>query len=299
MEFKQLKTFRIAARTESFSETAQILCYVQSAVTAHIKALETELNVKLFDRHGRKVKLTQAGRQLYEYTEQLFDLREQAETAVRSTQSVVGKLNIAAYETVLTYRLPSVITHFSKRYPEVQLSVNSLNVRQLSEQVINHQIDIAFSLGHEDIAARFSRYALRKEKIAVIAAPEHPLAQKKAVTAEDLNGETILLTEQSCQYRRQFLQALNEGRQFQYNYLEVVSIEAIKSCVSLGLGVAALSQVSVQKELNAGKLTALNWNGADLSVTLNMIWSNHRWLSPSVKAFIELSKSRLLEQIEH
>ena len=177
MEFKQLKTFRTAARTESFSETAQILCYVQSAVTAHIKALETELSVKLFDRHGRSVKLTQAGKQLYDYTELLFDLREQAETAVRSTQSVVGKLNIAAYESVLTYRLPAIITQFSKQYPKVQLSVNSLNVRQLSEQVINHQIDIAFSLGHEDIAARFSRFALRTENIVVIASPDHPLAQ--------------------------------------------------------------------------------------------------------------------------
>ena len=298
MEFKQLKTFRTAARTESFSETAQILCYVQSAVTAHIKALESELNVKLFDRHGRNVRLTQAGRQLYEYTEQLFDLREQAETAVRSTQSVVGKLSIAAYETVFTYRLPSIITHFSKQYPKVQLSVNSLNVRQLSEQVINHQIDIAFPLGHEDIAERFSRYALRKENIIVIAAPDHPLSQKVAVTAEDLNGETILLTEQSCQYRKKFLQALNEGKQFQHNYLEFVSIEAIKSCVSLGLGVAALSQVSVQNELDAGKLVALDWAGPDLSITLYMIWSNHRWLSPAVKAFIELSKSRLFEQIE-
>lgn len=300
MEFKQLKTFSTAARTESFTETADILCYVQSAVTAHIKTLETELNVKLFDRHGRSVKLTQAGKQLYHYTERLFNLREQAETAVRSTQSIVGKLNIAAYETVFTYRLPSIITEFSQRFSEVQISISSLNVRQLSEQVINHQVDIAFTLGHEDIAERFSKLALRTEHIVVIASPNHPLSKKVSVIPEDLDGETIVLTEKSCQYRKKFLQALNEGHHHvQHKYFEFVSIETIKSCVALGLGIAALSRVSVQNELNSGKLVALNWAGLDLSITLNMIWSNSRWLSPAVKAFLELSKSRLSGQIDH
>ncbi|MBM7072593.1 LysR family transcriptional regulator [Shewanella sp. 202IG2-18] len=299
MEFKQLKTFRTAARTESFSETADILCYVQSAVTAHIKALETELNVKLFDRHGRNVKLTQAGIQLYQYTEQLFNLREQAETAVRSTQSVVGKLNISAYETVLTYRLPPLITEFSKQFPEVNLFVSSLNVRRLSEQVINHQVDIAFTLGHEDIAERFSKFALRKEQIVVIAAPDHPLVTRNSITAEDFKGETILLTEQGCQYRKKFLTALNDVKPVQIKYLEFVSIEAIKSCVSMGLGIAAISRISAQKDIDAGKLTVLDWAGPDLSLTLNMIWSSNRWLSPAVKTFIALSKSRLFKQIEH
>ncbi len=299
MEFKQLKTFRTAARTENFSETAEILCYVQSAVTAHIKALESELNVKLFDRHGRNVRLTQAGIQLYKYTEQLFNLREQAETAVRSTQSVVGKINISAYETVLTYRLPPIITEFSSQFPEVQLSVSSLNVRRLSEQFINHQVDIAFTLGHEDIAERFSKFALRKEQIVIIASPTHPLAQQESITPYDLNHETILLTEQGCQYRKKFLQSINNGNPPQSKYLEFVSIEAIKSCVSMGLGIAAISKISAQKDIDSGKLIALNWAGPDLSLTLNMIWSKNRWLSPAVKTFVELSKSRLFEQIEH
>ena len=299
MEFKQLKTFRTAARTESFTETADILCYVQSAVTAHIKALESELNVKLFDRHGRNVKLTQAGEQLYHYSEQLFNLKEQAEIAVRSTKNVVGKINIAAYETVLTYRLPSIVAEFNRQYPAVQLSINSLDVRRLPEQVINHQVDIAFTLGHEDIAQRFSLSALRTESIIVIASPTHSLAKVKSVTPDILENETILLTEQSCQYRKKFMQAINSEKPVQHKYLEFVSIEAIKSCVQMGLGVAALSRVSVQKELDEGKLVTLNWAGPDLSIVLNMIWSNHRWLSPAVKAFIELSKSRLFEQIEH
>ena len=299
MEFKQLKTFRTAARTESFSETADILCYVQSAVTAHIKALEKELNVKLFDRHGRSVKLTEAGAQLYQYAEQLFNLREQAETAVRSTQNIVGKLNISAYETVLTYRLPPIITEFIKQFPQVNLSVSSMNVGRLSEQVINHQVDLAFTLGHEDIADRFSKLALRKESIVVIASPDHPLTQCSSITANDFNGETILLTEQGCQYRKKFLGALHDAAPSQTKYLEFVSIEAIKSCVSMGLGIAAISRISAQKDIEAGKLAVLDWAGPDLSLTLNMIWSNHRWLSPAVKTFIELSKSRLFEQIEH
>ncbi|WP_034837793.1 LysR family transcriptional regulator [Endozoicomonas numazuensis] len=287
MDFKQLQTFRTAARTLNFTETARQLHYVQSAVTAHIRSLEERLDVRLFDRSGRGVVLTSAGEQLLEYADRIVSLRDEAEQSVKKTQIVSGRLTLAGYETVLTYRLPGILKAYTEQYPKVRVNITSLNVRELLSQVANHQIDLAFLLDKEAALAHVEKRLVGLEKVVIVADPEHKLAHKKKVMARDLEGQPLLLTELGCSYRNVFETVLKNSGVIPEQQMEFISIEAIKACVKMGMGIAAISEVSVAEELQRGELVSLDWQDETLSLGLYMVWNANRWVSPALAAFIE------------
>ena len=276
MNFKHLTTFRSAAHTLNFSEAAISLNIVQSAVTAHIRALETELKVKLFDRSGRGVQLTSAGKQLLHYAEQLFSLHEEAVHNLQQNQDINGEITIAGYESVLTYRLPQVLKAFIQQHPEVRVNVVSLNVNQLHHQVSNQHIDIAFSLDSEVKTDNLSHHSLKQEPVVLIAHPEHPLAQQKNVSSAELQKETLLLTEPGCSYRTLLEQRLTSTNAPRGARMEFISIEAIKACVKLGMGVAAISQTAVAEELKNGELTTIHWAETTITMNMSMVWNDQR-----------------------
>ena len=117
MEHRQLRTFRAVARELSFTRAAEELGYVQSSVTAQVKALEAELGVPLFDRLGRRVVLTDAGRALQGYAGMILDLHEEARAAVAGEHdgAPTGSLTVSAPETLCTYRLPRLLRRFGER----------------------------------------------------------------------------------------------------------------------------------------------------------------------------------------
>ncbi|CAA0119810.1 HTH-type transcriptional regulator YofA [BD1-7 clade bacterium] len=291
MDFKHLRTFQTAAQTLNFSETAEMLGYVQSAVTAHIRSLESELEVRLFDRNGRGVRLTYEGQQLLDYADRLFALRDEAEQAIKRGKDITGNITIAGYESLLTYRLPQILKRFVDAYPQVRLNVVPLAVKQLKTQVLNAQIDIAFTMEQSTHVNGLEQLRLRCEEVNVIAAPSHPLAKKKCVTANDLVNETLLFTEPGCSYRALFEHNLMKAGVFDKPKLEFVSVEPIKACVKMGMGIAALSRVSTERDIAQGRLAKLDWQGDDLSVNLHMVWNSKRWLSPAVKAFLDVTQS--------
>src|ERR1700733_3421719 len=106
MEIRQLIIFQTLARTLNFTRTATTLNYVQSNVTAQIQNLETELGVRLFDRLGKRVALTDAGQSLLPYVEHVLESVDALRNSVTTKQDPVGTLTISAPETLCTYRLP-------------------------------------------------------------------------------------------------------------------------------------------------------------------------------------------------
>ena len=121
MELRQLETFRAVARELSFSRAAAGLGYVQSSVSAQVAALERELGVPLFDRLGRRIALTEAGAVMLDYAERLLGLAREAGEAVADAGvgrgEISGSLSVSAPETLLTYRLPGLLTAFHEAIP--------------------------------------------------------------------------------------------------------------------------------------------------------------------------------------
>lgn len=247
MELRTLKTFCVAARTLSFTRTAVALGYAQSSVTSQMKALEESLGVPLFDRMGNRLQLTEPGERLLAYADRLLALAEEARAAVRSDEPR-GALTIAAPESIRTYLLPQLLQRFAAAFPAVRLRFAPLPVREFKRALMEGVIDLAFILEEPFARGSLRVEHLRDEPLAVLAHPSHPLAAREGVTARDSVGETILLTELGCSYRNLFERSLINAGAHPGPRMEFQSIEAMKRCVEVGLGIAALPRMAVAAE---------------------------------------------------
>ncbi|CAN5643571.1 LysR family transcriptional regulator [soil metagenome] len=298
MELRQLRTFRAVAENLSFTRAAGELGYVQSSVTVQVQNLEKELGVPLFDRVGRRVTLTDAGRRLLGYTEKMLELEEETRAAVSADGEPAGTVTISAAETHCTYRLPRVLGRFRELYPQVRVLIRPVpvgtfcgdTVRDLSEG----KADVAFVLDEPVQAGDLAVEPLVQEPVLVLAAPDHPLAASPLVKPTDLEDETLLLTASGCSYRAVFLNAIARVGLHPKTLLEFSGVEAIKQCAIAGMGVALLPAVVAAKEVEEGSLSALNWSGqGDFDVVTQMVRHKSRWLSPAAEAFCDVAREVL------
>ena len=295
MEHRQLRTFKTVARTLSFSRAARELGYVQSAVTAQIKALEREMGVPLFDRLGRRVVLTDAGLVLLRYAERILDLSEEARAAVSGGGEPAGTLAVGASPSLSAYALPRLLRSFGARFPRVRLSFRPTPHAELGGRVAEGSLDVAFLLEGPVRPVSLRAESLAEEPLVVLAPPEHHLAGYRRVNPADLREERILLTEPGCNYRLMFERELAEAGVEPASVLEFDGVEAVKQCVAAGMGIAMLPAVTVEAELGRGELAALRWTGRDLTIPVQMIRHKDKWVSPSLSAFLKISR----ESISH
>src|ERR671913_1510261 len=300
MELSQVQTFRAVAEELSFSRAAAKLGYVQSSVSAQVGALERELGVPLFDRLGRRIKLTDAGEMMLSHSRKLLALAEQTKGAVVDagvgSGEVTGSLTVSAPETLLTYRLPRLLALFHERHPKVRLSVRPSAVGRLvgsmRRSVEEGSVDVAFVLDGPVEAPGLSVEPLLEESVSVIVPAAHALASSTMAASRDLSGETVLLPEapeSGCAYRGQFERQLGAASVVPAEKMEFQSIEAVKQCVAAGMGVSVLISAAVEEEVRDGKLAALRWE-EPFEVFTQMVWHEKRWMSPALRAFLETAR---------
>ncbi len=290
MEIRQLNTFRMVATLLSFSRAATALNYVQSSVTTQIQQLEEELGVRLFDRLGKHIALTDAGKRLYLYAERILNLTEEARYAVAEGEMFTGTVTIGAPETLCTYRLPAVLQEFRQRFPQARLTFRPESFLDLRHCVSEGTIDVAFIMEEPVYSTSLQVEPLIQENVIMLASPEHPLARQPIIRGRDLEGVQCLLTEKGCPYRSVFEHALNEEHISAVMDLEFVSVEAIKQCVIAGMGIALLPEITVAAEIVQGRLQALQWGEHRFHITTQMLWHKEKWLSPAIRAFIETAR---------
>lgn len=299
MELRQLRVFRAVARRLSFTRAAEELGYAQSSVTAQVKSLERELGVALFDRLGRGISLTDAGRRLLESAEGLLELEARARAEIKGGEEPTGTLRVSAPETLTTYRLPPVLASFRERYPEVRLvfypnPTGTLDGRLLRE-LREGGVDLAFVIEEPGRGAgpEIHSETLAVERLALVAPPDHPLCRAESVAPEDLARETLLLTEKGCGYRNMFERGLEASGVRLDRAVEFASGEAIKRCVAAGMGLAVLSEVSVRREIGRGELAPLAWPREGFSVESRLVYHRDKWLSSAIAAFLRTARSAL------
>ncbi|GCE12461.1 LysR family transcriptional regulator [Tengunoibacter tsumagoiensis] len=298
MDLRQLTTFRELARTLHFHQAAERLGYVQSTVSAQIQGLEEDLGVRLFDRLGKQITLTNAGERLLPYAEQILKVAEEARTAVSGHEQYVGTLTIGATETLCTYRLPAVLRQFHFLYPQVRLLFFPSAFSALRRLAIDGQVDLAFLMEEPIASSVFHAQSFRPEPIHLLVSSDHPLAQRSTILPSDLEGETLLVTEAGCSYRTQFQHQLSKAGVQPTAMLEFESIEAIKQCALIGMGVAVLPAITVASELEQQKLVILPWSGEPICLMTQMIWHKQKWLSPAFQAFLAVTRQVLMKPLD-
>ena len=293
MEIRHLTTFQAVAKYLSFNRAARELNYAQSSVSAQVQALEQELGVRLFDRLGRRILLTEAGLKLFHYAEKMLDLADETRAEVVGAKELKGSLTIKVPETIGVHRLPAVIKEFKSRFRGVRLRFTSCSHEGLRKDLRTGTTDLAFLLAESIHAADLSCEALGIESLLLVAHPGHVLAAKAAVNACDLKGQTILFSTVDCSYRRSLEALLGQQKIAYDSSLDFNSVAALKQCVLAGVGMALLPEVSVAEDISRGRLKALAWAEGRLEVANLMIWYGNRWLSPTLKAFMEVAREIL------
>jgi DNA-binding transcriptional LysR family regulator len=295
MELRQLEIFRALAQELNFTKAAARVHCVQSNVTTQIRALENELGTRLFDRLAKRVVLTDAGRRFLPYAERVLSTLDEGRGAVGQNATPSGPLRIGTPESVLTYRLPRVLSRYRKLYPKVELVFKPYLDQGLTHMIENGDLDLAVWMGETSQHGRLRGLRLQREKMLFITGPKHPLAAKKRVMPHDLAGQTLLLTESGCSYRKKLDLLLSIMSIRPESITEFSSVEAIKECVSLGMGVGLLPEIVVARELAQRQVVGLAWAGQEIEMATHVVWHRDKWISPALGAFISMLEQMLKE----
>ncbi|KYG26091.1 LysR family transcriptional regulator [Alkalihalobacillus trypoxylicola] len=290
MDIKHLKTFLDTCETLNFTKTATRLQYAQSSVTAQIKRLESELDLKLFERLGKKMILTQSGERLKTYAHKLVSLEEEARTSMLTAQDE-GTLVIGAQESQCTYRLPHLLRDYKLKYPTIDLIFKSAHSdEEATKSLIEGEIDLAFILDTQREHPTLLSTPLLEERLLLVSSPVHRFSHLSQISPNDLTTETILYTEKGCSYRNIFENALLTHQVHPKTTLEFISLEAIKRCVMANLGIALLPEMVVDQELKNGHLVELPFHYNMPVLTTQMAYHKNKWISNHLRDFIDMTK---------
>jgi len=294
LNLHQLATFQVVAKHCSFVRAAEELHFSQPAVSAQIRHLEKSLGLKLFDQIGRKTHLTQAGEELYLYSQKIFSVIDETLEIMEALRSPhYGRLSVGADTTVGSYVIPGLLGKFQQIYPQVEISLQVLNRAALVEAIMNNRVDMAV-MGSvpDDVSVDIEPFAYNP--LVLIASPTHRLAGRKGVPIEELGREHFLLREIGSGTRAALENALQEAGVPLQLSMQVGNNSAIKQGVAAGLGIALISRVAIDMELETNRLVILDVEGFPIVRQWRLVHVKDKRLSATAKAF----KSFLLQHAD-
>ncbi len=294
MEIRHLKTFATAAKAGSFAEAAKQLGYAPSTITAQIQLLEEELNIKLFDRLGKQISLSQPGKTLVTYAQQILKLTDEAVSATCGT-STQGAIAIGISESLAVIRLPTVFESYRRQFLHSEIDLKFGPCCEFKDLLRKNIIDAAIWVDREILDPDLIIEAAYPETMFILCAPSSPLAKKKSIGPADLANES-LISETGCDYRKILEGMMAEvGAQFR-SVMAVSSLQAERQFTASGLGVCLLAGTAVEQDVKEKRLVALPWTGPDFKIAVQIVYHKDKWISPALRAFLDLARQELERQ---
>jgi len=288
MNLNQLKIFYLAIRRGSLTAAAAELNITQPAVTKAIQRLQQHYDVRLVERAGRTWVPTAAGKALYRIAARIFQLENQAEDSIRSfREQGERRLRILSSETFGGYYLPEVINRYQSLHPDITVAVDILPNEKVLECTASMDNDLGF-VSDPNRHKSLTLNAVLTERLVLIAAAGHPLAQGRSLRPRDLAGQPIIMHEQGSAVQKAMDALLGRNRSRSSNYLEFSNNEAIKRAVASGAGVALISEKVAAEEVRTGKLKILKLATLPIRRTFFMVLHKGKYISQALKSLIEM-----------
>jgi len=261
--FEQLKIFMEVAQHLHFTKAAEVLFLTQPAVSAAIQRIEEQYEVKLFERTGRRVELTEAGKFLKQEAQTVLDQLSLVERGLREfTNLQRGELKLGASLTIANYWLPSFISRFKRQHPGIQVFCALDNTEAIVAGVLGGQVDLGLVAGVVDleIADNLEQQVVGYDRLQIIVGYNHPWFNRATISLSELLTGAWVMRESGSGTRQRFEQKLRMWGVDPSNLkvqIEMSSGEMVKAVVEEGVGIAAISELSITKELQLGTLKIL------------------------------------------
>jgi DNA-binding transcriptional LysR family regulator len=291
MDMKHLETFCKVAELESFSRAGETLYLTQPTVSGHIALLEQAVGIKLFDRLGRGVALTNGGQVLYRHAKEILKLRDGALNAISEFSHVIkGKITIGGSTIPGEYFLPKVMGGFHQEVPGISIDLAIADSQEIIDMLLAGEIEVGV-VGMRFDRERVDAYPLFRDRVIIIASSRHPLASQREISWEDLRTAFFLIREKGSGTRKAF-----EGYATAAGYRledfssisQMGSSTAIKEAVKEGIGLGIISDLAVQEELAQERLREIKIQGqGPLEREFFAVVRSGRELSPPARRFLE------------
>ncbi|MFL9812477.1 LysR family transcriptional regulator [Stutzerimonas sp. VN223-3] len=284
MDLANLNAFIAIAETGSFSLAGERLHLTQPAVSKRLAALESQLNVRLFDRLGREIGLTEAGRALLPSAYQILNVLDDTRRALTNLNGdVSGRLCLATSHHIGLHRLPPLLRAFTRAYPNVNLDIRFLDSEIAYEEILHGRAELAVITLAPNTAAPVLASKVWDDPLDFVVAPEHPLAQKPDITLTDIAAFPAVFPGGNT-FTHHIAQRLFEREGLAPNIaMSTNYMETIKMMVSIGIAWSVLPRTMLDEQV-----VRLPLPGVQLSRQLGYIIHTERTLSNAAKAFMAL-----------
>lgn len=284
MDTQALTAFIEVADAGSFSRAAETLHLSQPAISKRIAALEDQLGKSLFDRVGRSIKLTDAGRTLLPYARRaLQDVEDGRRALSHLSDQVGGRLSIGTSHHIGLHRLPPVLREFTRLYPDVDLDIHFMDSEVACQAVLAGKLELGIVTLPTQALPQLEMRLIWPDPLVVVIAPEHPLAGKKRVALPELARHPAVMPDESTYTHRIVKAELQKHGVEPHVRLATNYLETLKMLVGIGLGWSVLPRSMLDDSI-----IALNVSGLNMQRELGVVWHQRRTLSSGARVLLKL-----------
>jgi len=293
MNTKYLVTLVTIIETGSFQKAATKLNYTPSTVTSQIRQLEDELSIKLFEKVGRRMELTQAGRDIFPYVESILQNVEQISNYRKDVSEMTGTLRLIAPDSIFIYIMQPIIQAILHEAPHIRLVINSVPSEEVNQAIINGAADIGIDCDKGYFPDSVMHRVSKPFQACLIGSPFMNPTDLDFVSPHQRKPFSMICNEPYANYQREIEKYFDERDIVLNPHMKLQSIEAVKRSVMNNLGIAYVPQFAIQEELKSGALLQLKTELDDKSFPAVCVYHRNKWVSPQ----IELAFKILHEQL--
>jgi len=294
LNLHQLEIFLCIARERSFSRAAERLRISQPSVSIQIRNLEDSLEVKLFERLGRRVYLTRGGKVVLEHAKKISAIVSGLQKEIKGLRGISrGQLSAGCSRVPSATLVPLAVAQFKAQYPETEISIKTGRSHEVERWVVENEVDLGVIEG-DPAGTLLTKEPWYEDELVLVVSPRSHLLKRRRLFVKEVLEEPFLI--QSPGIRPTFIERVfAEKGMFIRNRITVGSREAVKTAVAAGCGVSIMPKSLIDTERRAGVLRAKKIHDLDVRYPVNLIYRRDKQLSQSALAFAKLLKKQTMK----
>lgn len=286
MDLRSLNTFIQVAESGSFTRAGEKLGYSQPTISIQIKQLEQELGIRLFDRIGHTVRLTDKGRDTLAYAQRICHMCQEMSLKSSHSTQPQGLIRLAMADSLCSPLVCRGFARFQEQYPLISIQITTAGTDEMFRLLDHNEADIVCTLDNHIYDTNYVVASEEKIGAHFVIASTHPLSQKEGVSIDELLALPFLLTEKGMSYRRLLDETLaRESREIQ-PILETGQAGLICQLVESGMGVSLLPDYVTEEAVRRGTLTRLHIPAYEPELWKQILYHRDKWLSPQMEAVL-------------